>query len=123
MTELNGIAADRVSAVAWALSSTFAGMAGVLIAPIRFNTLISNDFFNVVVVAIAAAAIGRLVSIPERWPGESDSAGSLLSSTPFCPVGWTTTPGYGRCETTSRTLCLCRAVRDIGLLARHKEVA
>ncbi len=69
MTELNGIAADRVSAVAWALSSTFAGMAGVLIAPIRFNTLISNDFFNVVVVAIAAAAIGRLVSIPRALAG------------------------------------------------------
>src|SRR3546814_8465236 len=29
MTELNGIAADRVSAFAWALSSLFAGLAGV----------------------------------------------------------------------------------------------
>ena len=64
MTALNGIDADRVSAFAWALSSTFAGMAGVLIAPIRFNTLIPNDFFSLIVVAIAAAAIGRLVSIP-----------------------------------------------------------
>ncbi len=69
MTELNGIAADRVSAFAWALSSTFAGMAGVLIAPIRFNTLISTDFFNVVFVAIAAAAIGRLVSLPRALIG------------------------------------------------------
>ena len=33
MTELAGIRADRVSAFAWALSSVFAGMAGVLIAP------------------------------------------------------------------------------------------
>ena len=33
MTELNGIHADRVSAFSWALSSLFAGMAGVLIAP------------------------------------------------------------------------------------------
>lgn len=63
MTELNGIAADRVSAFAWALSSCFAGLAGVLIAP-RFNTLAAPDFFNLVVVAIAAAAIGRLVSLP-----------------------------------------------------------
>src|SRR5207244_12755491 len=63
MTELNGIPADRVSAFAWALSSLFAGMAGVLIAP-RFNTLASGDFFNLVVVAIAAAAIGKLVSLP-----------------------------------------------------------
>ena len=38
MTELNGIHADRVSAFSWALSSLFAGLAGVLIAP-TFNTL------------------------------------------------------------------------------------
>ena len=63
MTELNGIAADRVSAFAWALSSLFAGVAGVLIAP-RFNTLAAGDFFHLMVVAIAAAAIGRLVSLP-----------------------------------------------------------
>jgi branched-subunit amino acid ABC-type transport system permease component len=69
MTALNGIDADRVSAFAWALSSTFAGMAGVLIAPIRFNTLISTDFFSLIVVAIAAAAIGRLVSIPRAVIG------------------------------------------------------
>ncbi len=63
MTELNGVAADRVSAFAWGLSSLFAGLAGVLIAP-RFNTLAAADFFYLVVVAIAAAAIGRLVSLP-----------------------------------------------------------
>lgn len=63
MTELSGVAADRVSAFAWALSSLFAGMAGVLIAP-RFNTLTAADFFSLVVVAVAAAAVGRLVSLP-----------------------------------------------------------
>ncbi len=68
MTELNGIRADRVSAFSWALSSVFAGMAGVLIAP-RFNTLAAPDFFNLVVVAIAAAAIGRLVSLPRALVG------------------------------------------------------
>jgi branched-chain amino acid transport system permease protein len=68
MTELNGIAADRVSAFAWALSSLFAGMAGVLIAP-RFNTLAAPDFFNLVVVAVAAAAVGRLVSLPRALAG------------------------------------------------------
>jgi branched-subunit amino acid ABC-type transport system permease component len=62
MTELNGIRSDRVSAFAWALSSLFAGLAGVLIAP-RFNTLAAPDFFNLVVVGIAAAAVGRLVSL------------------------------------------------------------
>jgi branched-subunit amino acid ABC-type transport system permease component len=68
MTEVNGIRSDRVSAFAWGLSSLFAGMAGVLIAP-RFNTLGAPDFFNLVVVAIAAAAIGRLVSLPRALAG------------------------------------------------------
>ena len=63
MTELNGVPADRVSAFAWALSSLFAGLAGVLIAP-RFNTLSAPDFFDLVVVGVTAAAIGRLVSLP-----------------------------------------------------------
>jgi branched-subunit amino acid ABC-type transport system permease component len=68
MTELNGIRADRVSAVSWALSSLFAGTAGVLIAP-RFNTLAAPDFFNLVIVAVAAAAVGRLVSLPRALAG------------------------------------------------------
>ena len=63
MAELNGIWADRVSAFSWALSSLFAGMAGVLIAP-DYNTLASGDFFHLMVVAIAGAAVGRLVSLP-----------------------------------------------------------
>jgi branched-subunit amino acid ABC-type transport system permease component len=68
MTEMNGVNAERISAFAWTLSSLFAGLAGVLIAP-RFNTLAAGDFFNLIVVAIAAAAIGRLVSLPMALAG------------------------------------------------------
>lgn len=68
LTELSGIRADRVSAFSWALSSFYAGLAGVLIAP-RFNTLSAPDFFNLVVVAIAAAAVGKLVSLPRALAG------------------------------------------------------
>src|SRR5207237_1687143 len=68
MSGLNCSAADRVSAFAWALSSLFAGVAGVLIAP-RFNTLAAGDFFSLMVVAIAAAAVGRLVSLPLALAG------------------------------------------------------
>ncbi len=63
MTEQRGVDADRVSAVAWMLSSLFAGLAGVLLAP-GFVAIEPRSFFQLVVVAIAAAAIGRLVSIP-----------------------------------------------------------
>jgi branched-subunit amino acid ABC-type transport system permease component len=68
MTELAGIRADRVSAFSWALSSLFAGLAGVLIAP-RFNTLAAPDFFNLMVVGIAAAAVGALVSLARAFAG------------------------------------------------------
>lgn len=68
MTELNGVAADRVSAFAWGLSSLFAGLAGVLIAP-RFNTLAAPDFLDLVIVGVTAAAIGRLVSLPRAMLG------------------------------------------------------
>jgi branched-chain amino acid transport system permease protein len=68
MTELNGIDANRVSASAWALSSFFAGLAGVLIAP-RFSMLASAEYLNIVVVAIAAAAIGSLISLPRAFIG------------------------------------------------------
>ncbi len=68
MTELNGLAADRISISAWMLSSLFAGLAGVLIAP-RFPTLSPGRFFDIVVVAIAAAAVGALVSLPRAYLG------------------------------------------------------
>jgi len=63
LAELAGVNSNRISSLAWVVSSLFAGLAGVLIAP-RFNTLSASDFFNIMVVAIAAAAIGKLVSLP-----------------------------------------------------------
>ncbi len=68
MTELNGIPSGRMSATAWALSSLFAGLAGVLIAP-KFTSLSSPEFFNIVVIAIAAAALGSLSSLPRALFG------------------------------------------------------
>src|SRR4051794_27323010 len=84
MTELNGIAADRVSAFAWALSSLFAGIAGVLIAP-RFNTLSAGDFFALMVVAIAAAAIGRLSSLPGALAGGIGLGVLIAETNTFLP--------------------------------------
>jgi len=43
-------------------------LAGVLIAP-RFNTLVAADFFSLVVLGVAAAAIGRLTSLPRAFFG------------------------------------------------------
>ena len=43
-------------------------MAGVLIAP-RFNSLSSGDYFTLVIIAVAAAATGLLVSLPRALLG------------------------------------------------------
>jgi len=94
MTELNGIRADRVSAVSWALSSLFAGMAGVLIAP-RFNTLAAPDFFNLVIVAVAAAAVGRLVSLPRALLGGLGLGWLIALVDTFLPR-WSDTNGWLR---------------------------
>jgi branched-chain amino acid transport system permease protein len=63
MTELAGINADRISTVSWMLSSVFAGLAGVLLAPL-FAQVASNNFTILIIAAIAAAAFARLSSIP-----------------------------------------------------------
>jgi branched-chain amino acid transport system permease protein len=63
MTELAGVDADRVSAFSWMLSSLFAGLAGVLLAPL-YASLVPQNFTTLLVAAIAAAAFARLTSIP-----------------------------------------------------------
>jgi ABC-type branched-subunit amino acid transport system permease subunit len=68
MSELAGVRADRTSASAWALSSLFAGLAGVLLAPI-YVELSSSDFTALLVAAIAAAAVGGFESLPLTLAG------------------------------------------------------
>jgi branched-subunit amino acid ABC-type transport system permease component len=63
MTELAGIDADRIGAVSWMLSSFLAGLAGVLLGPL-FARLGAANYTAIIVSAIAAAAFGRLTSIP-----------------------------------------------------------
>lgn len=63
MTELAGISSDRVSSAGWALSSILAGMAGLLLGPL-FPQLSAQNFFLLIVVAIAAAAFAGLSSLP-----------------------------------------------------------
>jgi ABC-type branched-subunit amino acid transport system permease subunit len=68
MTELAGINADRIGAFAWMLSSVFAGLAGVLLAPL-FAQVTATNFTILIVAAIAAAAFGGLTSIPLAFLG------------------------------------------------------
>ncbi|HVX17173.1 MAG TPA: ABC transporter permease [Acidimicrobiales bacterium] len=63
MTELAGISSDRVSSAGWMLSSLFAGLAGALLGPL-YPQLSSQNFFLLIVVAIAAAVFAGLSSLP-----------------------------------------------------------
>ena len=64
MTALAGINPDRVSMVSWMLSSFFAGLAGVLLAPLFAGQLDAVNYTNLLIASIAAAAFARLTSIP-----------------------------------------------------------
>jgi len=63
MVELAGVDSDRVGMVAWMLSSTVAGLAGVLLAPL-YQEVNGTAYQLVIVAAIAAASVGRFTNIP-----------------------------------------------------------
>ena len=72
MTELNGVNADWVSSGSWMLSSLFAGLAGVLLVPTTSSlgtVLEPSGYFPIVISALAAAALGRLVNLPAALVG------------------------------------------------------
>ena len=62
-----GLSPDRVTAASWAMGSSLAGLAAILLAPglnLEMNTLI-----GLVVAAYAAAVVGRLQSLPATFVG------------------------------------------------------
>jgi branched-chain amino acid transport system permease protein len=69
LTELAGVNADRVGMGSWMLSSTVAGLAGVLVTPVFAGVVGYISFEALVIAAIAAAVIGRLSSIPLAFFG------------------------------------------------------
>lgn len=68
LAELAGIDSAAVGSFAWALSSAFAGLAGILIAPL-FQNVHEANFFGLVIAGVAAAAFGALVSLPKAFAG------------------------------------------------------
>ncbi len=63
LAQLHGVRSDLVGADAWILSSLFAGLAGVLLAPL-YAQLSSMNFTDLLIAAIAAGALGSFVSLP-----------------------------------------------------------
>src|SRR5215204_1891922 len=71
LAQLHAVDADRISMTAWGLSSLFAGLAGVLLGPL-YAQVQAENYFALLVAALAAAVFGRLSSIGLTF------AGSLL---------------------------------------------
>ncbi|QNS03236.1 ABC transporter permease subunit [Streptomyces xanthii] len=67
LVELRGLSADRLSSVAWMLSSGLAGLAGVLATPLL--GLSAHDFTLFLFVSATAAVLGRFMSIPLAFTG------------------------------------------------------
>ncbi|MET7362813.1 ATP-binding cassette domain-containing protein [Streptomyces sp. NPDC005562] len=67
LVELRGMNADRLSSVAWMLSSGLAGLAGVLATPLL--GLSSHDFTLFLFVSATAAVLGRFLSVPLAFAG------------------------------------------------------
>lgn len=61
LLRLHGVSSRRVTTLAWATSSTLAGLAGVLLAP-RYATVTIDNYTVLLVAAIAGAAIAGLES-------------------------------------------------------------
>ncbi|MFF8408813.1 ABC transporter permease subunit [Streptomyces omiyaensis] len=67
LTGLRGIDADRLSSIAWMLSSGLAGLAGVLATPLL--GLSAHDYTLFLFVSATAAVLGRFVSVPLAFAG------------------------------------------------------
>jgi len=63
VAEIMGVDSRRVAAVAWAIATGFAALAGILISPL-YGSLSTTTLTFLVVAATAAAVVGRLESLP-----------------------------------------------------------
>ncbi|MFC8506559.1 ATP-binding cassette domain-containing protein [Streptomyces sp. NPDC057411] len=67
LAQLRGVDADRLSSVAWMLSSALAGLAGVLATPLL--GLSAHDYTLFLFVSATAAVLGRFASVPLAFAG------------------------------------------------------
>ncbi|GAB2868484.1 branched-chain amino acid ABC transporter permease [Nocardioides pacificus] len=69
LLRLNGHDPDRIAGLSWALGSTLAVLAGILITPVGGGALSADALTLLVIDAFAAAMFGRLRSIPRTFVG------------------------------------------------------
>lgn len=69
LLRLNGHNPERIAATSWAMGSTLAVLAGILVTPISGGALEANALTLLVIDAFAAAMFGKLRSIPRTFAG------------------------------------------------------
>ncbi|WP_030175352.1 ABC transporter permease subunit [Spirillospora albida] len=69
LLRLNGHDPERAAMLSWALGSTLAVLAGVLVVPISGGAMDANMLTLLVIDAFAAAMFGRLRSLPRTFAG------------------------------------------------------
>jgi branched-chain amino acid transport system permease protein len=136
VSELMGVDSNRVSAVAWAIASAFAALAGILVVPF-YRTLDPTTLSFLVIAMTAAAVVGKLESLPLTLAGgfgiafvqflaqdrlSSDLARQLQPAIPFAvlfmalllPRKWPVTGGVTAPQAVTATVARsprARAVR------------
>jgi ABC-type branched-subunit amino acid transport system permease subunit len=89
LLELNAGKPERLAMASWALGAFLAALAGVLITPIQGSTMSATALTLLVIDAFAAAAFGRLRSVPRTFVGALvlGLAGSYVVG--YFPGDWT----------------------------------
>lgn len=89
LLRLNGHDPERVAAIAWAMGSTLAVLAGILITPVGGGALEANALTLLVIDAFAAALFGRLRSIPRTFVGAVVLGMASTYLVAYAPSNWT----------------------------------
>lgn len=88
LLRLNGHDPERVAAMSWALGSTLAVLAGILITPVAGGALEANALTLLVIDAFAAALFGRLRSIPRTFVGAMILGLTSTYLVAYAPTEW-----------------------------------
>ena len=93
LASLSGARSELVSSFSWALGCSLAALAGILLAP-DSGMSTSGPLALLIITSFAAAAVGRIRSLPMTYLGAVILALSLQWSQTFLRFGgrWTTAP-------------------------------
>jgi branched-subunit amino acid ABC-type transport system permease component len=94
LLQLNGHNPERLAALAWAMGSFLAVLAGILLTPISGGALEARALTLLVIDAFAAAMFGRLRSVPRTFIGALVLGLSATYVLAYFPTSWQWTSDF-----------------------------